>query len=321
MHKDEQEPGTTPIDHPAASTAEEASATSVATPAVQVHVHSERIPLVSGENWTTPLIASAVIAVVMLVSFLVGVETIFPGPPPVEAPAAPAEVPVTTPAPTATDAKPEGESSEAATNESTKKPDAPSSPSAATTEESSSPASGTSGDSGSEPAPSKTSLQGVAAGESNPGTAPLLLSRLAVSSVAEDADTAATDDGGDRPGFFGRIVLFIKFFVLVSLSGVLASVVLGGLALVVDRPLGEFKAAISRVILCSWLSTLALFVPVSEAWLRDLVHYAVAALLFWITGMLILRLSPRLSGALLGGTVALLAATAIGSRIVVWATW
>lgn len=320
MHKDEQEPGSTPIDHPAASTAEEAAATSVATPAVQVHVHSERIPLVSGENWTTPLIASAVIAVVMLVSFLVGVETIFPGPPPVEAPAAPAEVPVTTPASTATDAKPEGESPEAATNESIK-PDAPSSPSAATSEESSPPATGTSGDSGSEPAPSKTSLQGVAGGESNPDTTPLLLSRLAVSSVAEDADTGPTDDGGDRPGFFGRIVLFIKFFVLVSLSGVLASVVLGGLALVVDRPLGDFKAAISRVILCSWLSTLALFVPVSEAWLRDLVHYAVAALLFWITGMLILRLSPRLSGALLGGTVALLAATAIGSRIVVWATW
>ena len=316
MHKDEQEPGSTPIDHPAESTAEEASATSVAAPSVQVHVHSERIPLVSGGNWTTPLIASAVIVVVMLVSFLVGVETIFPGPPSVEAPAAPAA----TPAPTATDAKPEGESPEATTNESAK-PDAPSSPPAATTKESSPPATGTSGDSGSEPAPSKTSLPGVDGGESNPGTAPLLLSRLAVSSVAEDADTAATDDRGDRPGFFGRIVLFIKFFVLVSLSGVLASVVLGGLALVVDRPLGDFKAAISRVILCSWLSTLALFVPVSEAWLRDLVHYAVAALLFWITGMLILRLSPRLSGALLGGTVALLAATAIGSRIVVWATW
>ena len=92
-------------------------------------------------------------------------------------------------------------------------------------------------------------------------------------------------------------------------------------ALVVDRPLGHFKAAIARVILCAWLSTLALFVPVSEAWLRDLVHYAVAALFFWITGMLILKLSPRLAGALLGGTVALLAATAIGSRIVVWATW
>lgn len=319
MHKDEQEPGSTPIDHPAASTAEEASSTSGTTPAVQVHVHSERIPLVSGENWAIPLITSAVIAVVMLISFLIGVETIFPGPPP---PVAPVEVPATTPAPTATDAKPAGESPKPATTDSTNKTDATSPASGTTSEDPSTPAAGASDDSASEPAPSKTSLQGAADGRSVPGSAaPLLLSRLALSSVAEDQDSVESDDGGDRPGFFRRFVLYLKFFVLVTLSGVLASVVLGGLALVVDRPLGDFKAAISRVILCAWLSTLALFVPLSEVWLRDLVHYAVAALLFWITGMLILRLSPRLSGALLGGTVALLAATAIGSRIVVWATW
>ena len=91
--------------------------------------------------------------------------------------------------------------------------------------------------------------------------------------------------------------------------------------MITDRPLGDFKGAFSRVCLSCWIATLALFVPISEAWLRDLIHYAVAALLFWLMGMLILSLSPRLSGTLLGGTVALLAVTAIGSRIVVWATW
>ena len=323
MHKDEQEPGTESIDHSSASTSEEAASSSAAAPTVQVHVKTDRIPLVSATNWTTGLISSAVIAVVMLISFLIGVETIFPGPP---QPPAPAEAPAAT-APSTADA-PESAATapKATTEEST--PPAPSEP----TKDTKDPAPSTdSTDSSKESAPakeadattpSKTSLRGGSDGAVETAAAqPLLLSRLARSSAMVSADPSESEADDDRPGFFSRIVLYIKFFILVCLSAILASVVLGGLALVVDRPLGDFKAAVSRVILCCWISTLALFVPAPEAWLRDLIHYAVAAVLFWIMGMLILKLSPRLSGALLGGTVALLAATAIGSRIVVWATW
>ena len=147
----------------------------------------------------------------------------------------------------------------------------------------------------------------------------LLLSRL-VASKSESGDASA-GSGSDRPGFFGRIILFVKFLVLVCLGSCLGILALGGIALMVDRPIGHFKVACSRVCLCCWISTLALFVPSPEPWLRDLIHYASAALLFWIAGMLLLRLSPRLSAMLLGGTVALLAVAAIGSRVVVWATW
>ena len=318
MHKDEQEPGTDSIDHSTDSSSTEETPVSDSPPTVSVHLHSERKALVSSENWTTPMLASGVIAVVMALAFLFGVDSIFPSPHPVvaaveSAPAAsstesatPAE---STTDSTAKDASPPESTAKPATNSAA--PTAPSDPPAKPKEAAPSKES--------EPAPASTKTsRGSTEGRSS-APAPLLLVHLVKSTSEEAAEASA--EASDRPGFFGRLVLYIKFFILVCLSAVLAMVALGGLALMTDRPLGDFKGAFSRVCLSCWIATLALFVPISEAWLRDLIHYAVAALLFWLMGMLILRLSPRLSGTLLGGTVALLAVTAIGSRIVVWATW
>ena len=318
MHKDEQEPGTDPIDHTDTSSSTEAPPTSSVAPTVQVHVQTERIPLVSATNWSSALIASAVIAVVMLIAFLIGVQTIFPGPPSVTASVEAPAVTDTVAPQAVTDDPPKATADEKPTEAKDPTPATkPADPADSSKE--SVPAAPPAKDATAAP-PTKTSTRGLG-DHSISGARPLLLSRLARSAAVADEVPSEAEASDDRAGFFGRIVLYIKFFILVCLSAILASVVLGGLALVVDRPLGDFKAAVSRVILCCWISTLALFVPSPEPWLRDLIHYAAAAVLFWLMGMLILKLSPRLSGALLGGTVALLAATAIGSRIVVWATW
>ena len=318
MHKDEQEPGTDSIDHSTDSSSTEETPVSDSPPTVSVHLHAERKALVSSENWTTPMLASGVIAVVMAVAFLFGVDSIFPSPRPAvasveSAPAVPAAESAT-PAESTT----ETPAKDATKSESTAQPATNSGGEAGPSDPAPKPEEATpSKESESAPASTKTSRRSTEGRSSAP--APLLLVHL-VESTSEEA-AAASAEASDRPGFFGRLVLYIKFFILVCLSAVLAMVALGGLALITDRPLGDFKGAFSRVCLSCWIATLALFVPISEAWLRDLIHYAVAALLFWLMGMLILRLSPRLSGTLLGGTVALLAVTAIGSRIVVWATW
>ncbi len=98
-------------------------------------------------------------------------------------------------------------------------------------------------------------------------------------------------------------------------------VVLGGLALSLDRPLGSLPTAISQMLACCCLSTLALLVPAPTEWLLAPIHYVVAAIIFWASTIIFFRLAPRSAGFLLGGTMALLAVTAIGSQIVVWATW
>ena len=306
MHEDEQEPGTDPIDHQSASSAAEGASISDASTTVNVSVTPERKALVSEGNWTTSLLASGVIAVVMAVAFIIGVETIFPGPPTAAVSAEATEAPVVEqPATSASDAAKTDPEAPPASEDAASKGAAPAStetePNPKTTQE--------------PVTPSKTSLEAPLRSSDSR----LLLTRVV--RVSDSEDTTNADSGSDRPGVFGRFLLFIKFLILVCLSAVLAMVSLGGLALMTDRPLGDFKAACAKVLLTCWIATLALFVPSPEPWLRDLIHYAAAAALFWLAGMFLLRLTPRLSATLLGGTVALLAVTAIGSRIVVWATW
>ena len=310
MHEDEQQPGTESIDHQSASSATEAASISDASTTVNVSVSPERKELVSEGNWATSLLASGVIAVVMAVAFIIGVETIFPGPPTAAVSAESTEAPVVEqPATSASDAAKTDPKASPASKDDGSKETPPAStetdPDPKTTQE---PAT-----------PSKTSLEKSIEAPPLPSDPRLLLTRVVRVSASEDAANA--DSGSDRPGVFGRFLLFIKFLILVCLSAILAMVSLGGLALMTDRPLGDFKAACAKVLLTCWIATLALFVPSPEPWLRDLIHYAAAAALFWLAGMLLLRLTPRLSATLLGGTVALLAVTAIGSRIVVWATW
>jgi hypothetical protein len=93
------------------------------------------------------------------------------------------------------------------------------------------------------------------------------------------------------------------------------------MALGQDRPLGNPKSALCRLFACSWLATLSLLVPFPVEWLLATVHYVLAAVIFWIVSMVWFHLTPRRATVLLGGTMALLAATALGARLVVWATW
>ena len=336
MHDEEHETDSSSIDNQGTPSANEEATDSTSAPSVQVHVHSERPRLIIGENWTSPLIASGIIALVMGISFLVGVDSIFPVPPsPTPAMSDDASGSESNPA-TSADEAPKSASSNSEATPPTKPASTPTvgtqPPGASGDSGDPSPASDTKGETPGSKAPpagpapdaSKAPPGAPSGGKTSyledtrlrgPGEPRLLLARVAI--------IAASDGGedGDRPGFFGRLVLFVKFLFLVCLGTVLAVVALGGIALMSDRPLGDFKAAAARVSLCCWIATLALFVPSPEPWLRDPIHYACAALLFWISGMLLLRLSPRHSATLLAGTVALLAVTAIGSRVVVWATW
>ena len=344
MHDEEHETDSSLIDNHGTSSANEDLADPTPAPSVQVHVHPDRARLVSGENWANSLIASGIIALVMAISFLVGVDSIFPVPqPPPSATSGEAPGSESSPATSADQAVDQAAESAPATAPSNvesappaKEAPTPNSetPPPATSRDSGDPAPATDaegGTPGSEAtsakqapdaakAPSKSPSAGTTSRLEDtrlrgPGDQRLLLARVSILEASGGADA------GDRPGFFGRVVLFVKFLFLVCLGTVLAVVALGGIALMSDRPLGDFKAAVARVSLCCWIATLALFVPSPEPWLRDPIHYASAALLFWISGMLLLRLSPRHSATLLAGTVALLAVTAIGSRVVVWATW
>ncbi|MED6306982.1 MAG: hypothetical protein VX563_03165 [Planctomycetota bacterium] len=340
MHDGEHETDPSSIDNHGTSSAYEGGSDSTTAPSVQVHVHPDRTRLISGENWTSPLIASGIIALVMAISFLAGVDSIFPVPPPpssstsVEAPSAESSpatsadqatmpVPATAPPnpettpPAKESPSPKAETPPPGTSGDSRDPSPAPDAKGETTDPKASSATQAPDASNAPPAASSggktsyledTRLRG-------PEETRLLLARVSILEASGGGGT------GDRPGFFGRLVLFVKFLFLVCLGTVLAVVALGGIALMSDRPLGDFKAAAARVSLCCWISTLALFVPSPEPWLRDPIHYASAALLFWISGMLLLRLSPRHSATLLAGTVALLAVTAIGSRVVVWATW
>ena len=116
-------------------------------------------------------------------------------------------------------------------------------------------------------------------------------------------------------------MILIKFVVVLLLGVGCGVVALGGLALSLDRPLGSIGTAVSRLLACAWLGSLALLVPSPEPWLLTPIHYGLAGLLLWGSLMLFFRLSPRNAAILLGGTVSLLAVTVLGSSVVLWAAW
>jgi hypothetical protein len=118
-----------------------------------------------------------------------------------------------------------------------------------------------------------------------------------------------------------RVLDFIQFFVLILIGVICGLISLGCLALISDRPFGDLKTSIIGISACLWFSALALFVPSPERFLLDPIQYSVAGLILWLSSSLILGLGYRVGLSFTGGTVATLGIMALGSRIVVWATW
>ena len=134
----------------------------------------------------------------------------------------------------------------------------------------------------------------------------------------ESATIPSTSDGVSFPG---RILDFVQFSVLLLIGVICGLISLGCLALISDRPFGDFWVAIIGISACLWVSGLALFVPAPEPFLSDPIQYSVAGILLWISSSWLLGLGSRVGLSFTGGTVAALGIMALGSRIVVWATW
>lgn len=118
-----------------------------------------------------------------------------------------------------------------------------------------------------------------------------------------------------------RVFEFFQFFVLILIGVICGLISLGCLALISDRPFGDFMTGIIGISACLWLSALALFVPAPEPFLLDPIQYSAAGLLLWLASKWLLGLDGRIGLSFTGGTVAALGIMALGSRIVVWATW
>ena len=140
----------------------------------------------------------------------------------------------------------------------------------------------------------------------------------ATTSGTESVPIQNTSDGVSLPA---RILDFVQFSVLLLIGVICGLISLGCLALISDRPFGNFMAAIIGISACLWLSGLALFVPAPERYLSDPIQYSVAGLILWISSSWLLGLGTRVGLSFTGGTVAALGIMALGSRIVVWATW
>ena len=139
------------------------------------------------------------------------------------------------------------------------------------------------------------------------------------SSTVDDFATIETGDDGVSTAV--RILDFVQFSVLLLIGVVCGLVSLGCLALISDRPFGDFKTGIIGVSACLWLSALALFVPAPEFYLIDPIQYSVAAIILWASSTWLLGLGARVGFSFSGGLIAALGIMALGSRIVVWATW
>jgi hypothetical protein len=118
-----------------------------------------------------------------------------------------------------------------------------------------------------------------------------------------------------------RVLDFVQFFVLILIGVICGLISLGCLALISDRPFGDFITGIIGISACLWLSALALFVPSPERFLLDPIQYSVAGLILWLSSSWLLGLGARIGLSFTGGTVAALGIMALGSRVVVWATW
>ena len=134
----------------------------------------------------------------------------------------------------------------------------------------------------------------------------------------ESATIQTTSDGVSLPA---RILDFVQFSVLLLIGVICGLISLGCLALISDRPFGDFMAAIIGISACLWVSGLALFVPAPEPYLSDPIQYSVAGIILWLSSSWLLGLGSRVGLSFTGGTVAALGIMALGSRIVVWATW
>ena len=129
-------------------------------------------------------------------------------------------------------------------------------------------------------------------------------------------------EGGGRKAAAPPSTVFVVQFAVLLLIGVICGLIsLGCLALISDRPFGDLKTGIIGVSACLWLSALALFVPAPERYLIDPIQYSVAGVILWISSSWLLGLGTRIGLSFSGGTVAALGIMALGSRVVVWATW
>ena len=262
---------------------------------------SDRSPIVRTGHDGIALVIAGIVAAIMTVAFVIGAESIFPVPASNE----PSKVSSTS----ATE--PVADTPAAPTEATTEKP-------AASKEEK--PAEEKPPDS--KPAESSSPESSASAARivrPAHGTALLLLSTTLIHASSEQASDASSSDSG--VSIFSRISFLIKLVVLVCLGTLCGLVVLGAMALRQDRPLGNPRSAFCRLFACCWLATLSLLVPFQVEWLLSIVHYLVAAIIFWIVSMVWFNLTPRLASVLLGGTMALLAAMALGARLVVWTTW
>ena len=258
----------------------------------------DRRPLAKPGEFLLPLILSGVIATIMIVAFVSGFDSIFPSDP------VPATTPATTPESTAP-TTPASSVAPAAESETAPKASTPTDTEAAPPD----PVDGAT--KSSESSEKKTS------GGQAVLSSPFLASLVRAASV--ETPPAATSS--ERIGPFGRLMVFMKFVVLILLGVACGLVALGGLALALDRPIGSLATAASRMFLAGWLTTLALLIPAPYTWMLDPLHYIVAALIFWMSMKFFFRLSFQQAATLLGGTMCLLAITALGSWVVLWAAW
>ncbi len=136
--------------------------------------------------------------------------------------------------------------------------------------------------------------------------------------VSVESVMVHADGGASLPV---RVLDFVQFTVLVLIGSICGLISLGCLALISDRPFGDLMSGIIGISSCLWLSALALYVPAPEEFLIDPIQYSVAGLVLWLSSTWILGLGSRMGLSFTGGTVAVLGIMALGSRIVVWATW
>lgn len=261
--------------------------------------HEPRIPLVHPGNNGIALVIAGIVAAIMTVAFIMPADSIFPRPV-----SESAEIESSSGASSSSEEKPSTTTS--GESESTTEPKTSEEPTQTTEPATTAPESKKSGT-------VRVPQEGSTA-HSLTLVAPVRV--LAQSSTGSEAGSADA-----RPGLITRIGLLIKLAILICLATVCGLVVLGGMALAQDRPLGDVTTALCKLFACSWLATLALLVPSPSEWLQTAIHYVVGMAIFWCLSMLWFRFSPRLATVLLGGSMALLAATALGARLVVWATW
>ena len=270
------------------------------TPPAERDPVQDRRPLANSGQYLLPLILSGVIATIMVVAFVSGFESIFPGAP---APVTPATVPATTSEAAGTTAPP-------AEGSDTKPAPSTAPPAASETSDEAAPADSKAGSEPGDSSEKKTS-----------GRQKLLFSPFLASLVLVQPAEAPDAASSDRPGPFGRLMIYIKFVVLILLGVGCGMVALGGLALSMDRPLGSPATAASRMFLAGWLTTLALLIPAPYTWMLEPLHYIVGALIFWVSIKFLFRLSFQQAAMLLGATMSLLAITVLGSWVVLWAAW